>query len=101
MFEPVRQFSLRKQRSDDSPLSLWNDVFLIAIGFFCLGVSLFGFLVEVGPRFAQGAHIDLTPLVSFALVGSIALFFIVEGYMRIGRTIHHLDERLKPKSMLN
>ena len=96
-----RLFGWRNQRREDSLLSLWNDIFLVAVGFFSLGVSLFGLLAEIGPRFAAGAHVDKTPLVSCALIGAIALFFIVEGYLRIDRTIHQVNERLKPTSALN
>ncbi|HTW80127.1 MAG TPA: hypothetical protein VME23_11335 [Terracidiphilus sp.] len=101
MFRLLRQFNGRNQRPDDGPLSLWDDIFLLAAGFFSLGVSLFGLLVELGPHFVAGAHVEKTALVSEALIGSIGLFIIVEGYRRIDRTIHHVNERLKSTSALN
>lgn len=99
MFRLLRQFSRRNEPGDDNPLSLWNDVFLVAVGFFSLGVCLFGLVVDLGPRFVAGAHLEVTPLVSYVLIGSIALFFIVEGCLRIDRTIHQVNERLKPTSV--
>jgi hypothetical protein len=100
MIRVFKPFSERNHLPEGSPPTLWNDVFMIAVGFFCLGVSLFGFIVELGPRFVAGAHLDRAPLVSFALVGAIALFFIVEALLRIGRTIDKANGRRKTTSAL-
>jgi hypothetical protein len=91
----LMQFTRPHLRPEDNPLTLWNDIFLVAVGFFSLGVSLCGLLAESGPRFAAGAHVDKTPLVACALIGAIALFFIVEGYIRIDRTIHQVNQALR------
>jgi hypothetical protein len=101
MFTLLRQFSRRNERREDSPVSLWNDIFLFGVGFFNLGVCLFGIVIDLGPRFVAGAHIDWTPVVSYALIGSLGLFLMVEGYLRIDRTINLVNERLKHTSVLN
>jgi len=83
------------QQADVTPFALWNDIFLFAAGFFSLGVSLLGFFFELGPRFASGAELDILPIVSFALIGLIAVLLISEGVFRVNRTIRQLNEREK------
>ena len=101
MFRLLQQLKGRNQRLDDSPLSLWENIFLLAAGFFSLGVSLFGLLVELGPHFAAGAHVEMTAFASEVIIGLIGLLLIVDAYRRIDRTIQHMNKRLKSTSALN
>jgi len=101
MYRFQRHFGWGNQRRTDGPLSLWNDFLFVAVGSFNLAVSMFGLLVELGPRIIAGTHVDRTHLVSFALIGAIGLFFIVAACFRIDRTIHQVSEQLKPSSAPN